>query len=95
MDQARKLELAQLLNAISERGTAVMVATHDAEFAALFAQRAVLLGSGTVLADGPARQVLGGGWHFSTAIANLFPDSGALTPEQGAQLLLDRDEVIA
>jgi hypothetical protein len=39
--------------------------------------------------------VLGGGWHFSTAIANLFPDSGALTPEQGAQLLLDRDEVIA
>jgi energy-coupling factor transport system ATP-binding protein len=95
MDQARKLELAQLLNAISERGTAVMVATHDAEFAALFAQRAVLLGSGKVLADGPARDVLGGGWHFSTAVANLFPGSGALTPQQGAQLLLDRDEVIA
>jgi energy-coupling factor transport system ATP-binding protein len=95
MDQARKIELAQLLHEISERGSAVMVATHDAEFAALFAQRALLLGGGKVLADGPAASVLGGGWHFSTAVANLFPGSGALTPEQGAQLLIDSDGVLA
>lgn len=87
MDQARKLELAELLARISERGTAVLVATHDTEFAARFAERAILLGGGRVLADGPARSVLGGGWHFSTATARLLPGSGALTPEQGAPLL--------
>lgn len=87
MDQSRKLELSHLLRTIADRGTAVLVATHDAEFAAHFAQRALLLGSGSVLADGPAAEVLGGGWHFSTAVANLMPGSGALTPAQGAELL--------
>lgn len=87
MDQSRKLELSQLLRSIADRGAAVLVATHDAEFAAHFAQRALLLGSGSLLADGPASEVLGGGWHFSTAVANLMPGSGALTPAQGAELL--------
>jgi energy-coupling factor transport system ATP-binding protein len=87
MDQSRKLELSALLRAIADRGTAVMVATHDTEFAACFAQRALLLGAGSLLADGPAAEVLGGGWHFSTAVANLLPGSGALTPAQGAELL--------
>lgn len=87
MDQARKHELSLLLNEIAQRGTAVLMATHDAEFAAQFAQRALLLGGGSLLADGPASEVLGGGWHFSTAVANLMPGSGALTPAQGAELL--------
>jgi energy-coupling factor transporter ATP-binding protein EcfA2 len=87
MDQARKLELAALLREIADRGTAVLVATHDTEFAATFARRALLLGSGRLLADGPAADVLGGGWHFSTAVANLLPGSGALTPAEGARLL--------
>lgn len=87
MDQSRKLELAELLREIAARGTAVLVATHDAEFAATFAARALLLGSGSLLADGPAAEVLGGGWHFSTAVANLMPGSGALTPADGAELL--------
>lgn len=87
MDQTRKAELSGLLHAIADRGTAVLVATHDSEFAAQFADRALLLGSGALLADGPAAEVLGGGWHFSTAIANLMPGSGALTPAQGAELL--------
>lgn len=87
MDQARKLELAALLRRVSESGTAVLVATHDTEFAARFAERAILLGGGKVLADGTAQSVLGGGWHFSTATARLLPGSGALTPEQGASVL--------
>lgn len=87
MDQSRKIELSMLLRAIADRGTAVLVATHDAEFASSFAQRAMLLGSGSLLADGPAAEVLGGGWHFSTAVANLLPGSGALTPAEGAELL--------
>ena len=87
MDQARKLELAAMLREIAGSGTAVMVATHDAEFAANFAERAVLLGGGKVLADAPAPAVLGRGWHFATATARLFPGSGLLTPADGAAAL--------
>ena len=35
-------------------GCAVLVATHDTEFAATFADRVVLMGQGVVIADGPA-----------------------------------------
>ena len=38
-----------------EEGQAVIVATHDPEFAAACADRAVLLADGRVIADGPAR----------------------------------------
>jgi energy-coupling factor transport system ATP-binding protein len=60
------------------------VATHDAEFAASFAARTVLLGDGRPVADAPTREVLGGGWYFSTQTARVL---GALTPEDGAALL--------
>ncbi len=87
MDRERREELADLLNSLAERGTAVVVATHDAEFAAMFAERAVLLANGAVIADGPIGEVLGGGWHFATEVARLLPGTGALTPRQGAALL--------
>lgn len=92
MDQARKLDLAEMLRDISASGTAVLVATHDTEFAARFAERAILLGGGELLADGSAQSVLGGGWHFSTATARLLPGHGALTPEQGADVLSELGE---
>lgn len=87
MDAARKIALASLLGEIAGRGVAVLVATHDVEFAARFAQRALVLGGGRVLADGPAGEVLAGGWHFSTAVARLLPGRAALTPAQGAQAI--------
>lgn len=87
MDQAKKLELAGLLSGFSDAGTAVLVATHDVEFAARFAERAIVLGSGRVIEDGPVREVLGRGWHYSTATARLLPGSGALTPPEGAMVL--------
>lgn len=87
MDSERKSVLADQLRALAADGVAVVVATHDAEFAARFATRAILLGDGAVLADGSAQEILGGGWHFATEVARLLPGSGALTPEQGAALI--------
>ena len=72
-------------------GAAVVVATHDTEFAATFADRVVLLGPGVVIADASPGEVLGGGWHFSTDVARIT-DGSALTPEEGAGLLRDRLE---
>lgn len=87
MDVLRKRDLAELLERFRDDGVAVLVATHDVEFAAMFAERAVMLGGGRVIADAPARELLGGGWHFATDVARLMPGTGAITPIEGARLL--------
>jgi energy-coupling factor transport system ATP-binding protein len=88
MDRGWKDGLARRLRALADAGCAVLVATHDMEFAAELAERAVLLGQGEVIADGPVSEVLTGGWHFSTEVARVLGGAGgALTPEAGAPLL--------
>jgi energy-coupling factor transport system ATP-binding protein len=88
MDRGWKDGLARRLRKLADAGSAVLVATHDMEFAAELAERAVLLGQGEVIADGPVGEVLTGGWHFSTEVARVLGGAGgALTPEQGARQL--------
>jgi energy-coupling factor transport system ATP-binding protein len=89
MDGARKLELSEWLGELASGGAAVVVATHDVEFAARFATRVVLLGDGVVIADGDADQVLSGGWYFATEVARILGGGGAITPEQGAERLVE------
>jgi energy-coupling factor transport system ATP-binding protein len=86
MDRARKGELAALAGELADMGTATVIATHDVEFAATFAQRVVLLGPGEVVADGPVEQLLAGGWYFSTEVARAL-DGLAVTPEDGIAAL--------
>jgi energy-coupling factor transport system ATP-binding protein len=70
---------------------AVLVATHDAEFAAAFARRTVLLGDGRLVADAPTDEVLGGGWYFATQVARVLP--GSLDAEAAAARLRGDDDV--
>jgi energy-coupling factor transport system ATP-binding protein len=86
MDRGRKQELAAHLRELALDGTAVLVATHDAEFAAEWSERTVLLGDGAPVADAPTSEVLGGGWYFATQTARIL-GGGALLPEEGAALL--------
>jgi energy-coupling factor transporter ATP-binding protein EcfA2 len=91
MDRAAKEILAAWLCERADHGLAVMVATHDAEFAATFAQRVVLLADGRVLADGSASEILSGGWYFATETARILGGlGGVLLPQQGAALLRGR-----
>ncbi len=87
MDRARKDELAARIDGLARDGSAALVATHDVEFAATFADRVVLLGEGDVIADGDRAEVLAGGWYFATEVARILPGSGAVTPEDGAAVL--------
>src|SRR4029077_4795931 len=87
MDRARKEDLGGLMGDLAERGAGVLVATHDVEFAAAFAERVVLLGDGVTIADGPAREILSGGWYFATEVARVLDLPGVITPEQGAEAL--------
>jgi energy-coupling factor transport system ATP-binding protein len=86
MDRARKQDLSQWIESLSQSGAAVLVATHDVEFAATFADRVVLLGDGEAIADGSCTEVLAGGWYFATEVARIL-GAGEITPEQGAAAL--------
>lgn len=87
MDRRLKDGLAALTARLASRGAAVVVATHDVEFAATFADRVVLLGEGEVIADGPAGEVLSGGWYFTTEVARIFGVDGVIGIEQGTEML--------
>ena len=88
MDREAKARLASALKARAAGGAGVIVATHDPEFAAAFATRAILLAGGRILADAPPANLLAGGWYFATETARVLRGhAGALTPEQGAAAL--------
>jgi energy-coupling factor transporter ATP-binding protein EcfA2 len=88
LDRGQKQTLADRLRGLAERGSAVIVATHDVEFAARVANRCVMLARGRVVADGATRDVLSGGRYFATEVARaLGPAARAVLPEQGARWL--------
>ncbi|HEV7750936.1 MAG TPA: ATP-binding cassette domain-containing protein [Baekduia sp.] len=92
MDRAAKATLADRLNAFAAGGTAVIVATHDPEFAAEVADRVILLADGRPIADGPATSVLAGGWYFATETARVT-GGRALLPDAGAAVLRAQEVV--
>lgn len=58
LDYRAKDALSGWLDELSQRGTAVLVATHDVELVAEVAHRAVVLAAGEIVADGPAAEVV-------------------------------------
>ncbi len=88
MDRVHQAALVARIGELARDGAAVIVATHDTEFAAAFADRVVLMGQGVVIAEGSPAEVLCGGWHFSTEVSRALDGAGgALTPEHGAELI--------
>ncbi|AUX39154.1 cobalt ABC transporter ATP-binding protein [Sorangium cellulosum] len=62
LDPAGELALCATLRALSERqGATLVIATHAVDLVPLFAGRAILLGDGRILADGPPREVFARG----------------------------------
>jgi energy-coupling factor transport system ATP-binding protein len=58
MNHGIKVKLAAILEEIKHENKAVVLVTHDIEFAAAHADRIVLMSGGRVIADGSARDVL-------------------------------------
>ena len=58
LDYTAKRALSQILRRLADAGRAVLVSTHDVEFAALVADHVVVMAEGEVVSSGPARRVL-------------------------------------
>ena len=87
MDAPSRDALVAAVRTHAAEGGAVLLATHDTELAARCATRAVVLGDGEVVADGPARTVLCGSL-FAPQVPRVLP--GYLTPEEVAAALVAR-----
>ena len=81
LDYRTKQGLAGLLRAWRDAGMAILLVTHDVEFAALVADRVALMAQGEIIADGGPAQVLGSSPLFAPQVARLFPNRGWLTVE--------------
>jgi len=79
LDYAAKEALAGILRRLADDGRAVLVATHDVEFAALATDDTVLLADGAVVASGPTRTVCTGSPAFSPQVAKVFAPVAVLT----------------
>jgi energy-coupling factor transport system ATP-binding protein len=67
-----KERLAHELRRRARDGAAVVVTTHDVDFAALLADRVVLLAEGRVVAEGPAERVLGETFAYAPLVSRIF-----------------------
>jgi len=79
LDYQAKAGLAAALDLLAAQGRAVVVATHDVEFAATVADRVVVMAEGTVVADGPAPVVLTASPAFAPQVAKILAPLPYLT----------------
>lgn len=80
MDGRARAALRRLLTGLRERGSSVVLATHDSELAAEVADRVVLLRAGKARDLGPPDLALSGDSELATQIGRLYP-GGPVTVE--------------
>ena len=72
LDYAAKRALGAVLADLAADGRAVMVATHDVEFAAEVAHRVLVLAGGEVVSEGPAATVLAESPAFAPQVTKVL-----------------------
>jgi energy-coupling factor transporter ATP-binding protein EcfA2 len=87
LDYGAKQALVDLLQGWRDAGMAILLVTHDVEFAAAAADRVALMSQGEIIASGAPAQVLGTSPLFAPQVARLFPESGWLTVEDSLKYL--------
>ncbi len=85
LDYQAKAELRRIVGALAATGTAVMIATHDVEFAAATSRRTLLMADGEVVADGPTHELLVSSPAYAPQMAKVFAPVPVLTPEDVAR----------
>jgi len=81
LDYAAKAALIEILEDWREEGKAILLVTHDVEFAAKASSRAALMENGRIAKIGRPADVYHEQSIFMPQIAQLFPDTDWLTPD--------------
>ncbi len=91
LDYQLKEQLGKLLQEINQQGTAVMMVTHDVDFAAEYAQDICLMFDGGVIERGSKYEVLQHSTFYSPQIGKLFNNiaDDAITVDEGVKVLLE------
>jgi energy-coupling factor transport system ATP-binding protein len=87
---ADKRVLAAFVRDYARAGRLVIVATHDVEFAAVAADRVLMLAGGELIADDCPQNVLGGSLTFATQMNRLF--GGTILTLDDARSLVSREQ---
>ena len=87
LDYAAKDRLISVLEELAAAGHAVVLATHDVEVVARVADRVVVLADGELVADGPAREVVGHSPVFAPQVAKILAPESWLTVAEVAAAL--------
>ncbi len=82
LDYTAKRNLGTILRKLVAGERAVVLSTHDVEFASLVADRVVVMAEGEIIADGPAVQVLTATPLFAPQVAKVMAPLPFLTVSQ-------------
>jgi energy-coupling factor transport system ATP-binding protein len=87
LDYAAKHRLVEVVDRLALAGHAVILATHDVEVVAQLAHRVIVLADGDIVADGPAREVVGHSPIFAPQVAKVLSPQPWLTVAEVAAAL--------
>jgi energy-coupling factor transport system ATP-binding protein len=95
LDAYLKKKLAGLLKKLTQGGIAILLVTHDLEFAAAYADRCGLLFDGQVISEGEPHAFFAGNRFYTTAanqiVGNEIPE--AITCEEVVRAVLSHMEI--
>lgn len=86
LDYAGKAELARIVGDLAADGRAVLLATHDVEFAAHVADEVVVMAEGEVVSSGPPRRVLAESPSFAPQVTKVLGPPWLVVEEVAAAL---------
>ncbi|WP_215449701.1 ABC transporter ATP-binding protein [Streptomyces sp. ATCC 21386] len=87
LDYRAKTALIGIVDALAAEGRAVVVSTHDVEFAARAADRVVVMAEGDIVADGPTTEVIVSSPVFAPQTAKIMAPLPYLTVGQVEEAL--------
>ncbi|MEU6061179.1 ATP-binding cassette domain-containing protein [Streptomyces sp. NPDC047097] len=87
LDYTAKAQLIGIVDALAAEGRAVVVSTHDVEFAARAADRVVVMAEGDIVADGPTSEVITASPVFAPQVAKVLAPLPYLTTGQVTAVL--------
>lgn len=89
LDYQLKEDLGEFLKELQQEGKAVVVVTHDVEFAAQYGQSIVLMSQGSIIAQGAKKAMLTQSTFYSPQVSKLFYkyNNDILTIEEGIEFL--------